>query len=49
MGAEVFFEPLDIMAMLISALIHDLDHPGLDNSYQVCYSTTERIFYYYYF
>ena len=35
MGAEAFFEPLDVMALLIAALMHDLDHPGLNNAYQV--------------
>ena len=28
MGAEAFFEPLDVLALLLSALMHDLDHPG---------------------
>lgn len=39
MGAEAFFEPIDLLALLIAALLHDLDHPGLNNAYQVAAGT----------
>ena len=34
-GASKFLTPLDILAVLISALCHDLDHPGNNNAYEV--------------
>jgi len=32
---KCLLQPVDIFAVLISALTHDLDHPGLNNTYQV--------------
>jgi hypothetical protein len=34
-GLERFLTPLDMATMLLSALCHDLSHPGLNNLYQV--------------
>ena len=33
-GAEKFFSPLEAFALLIAALCHDLEHPGLSVTYQ---------------
>ena len=29
------FEPLEILSLLVSAVSHDLDHDGYNNSYQI--------------
>jgi GAF domain-containing protein len=34
-GASSLLTPLDILAVLLSALCHDLDHPGTNNSYEI--------------
>lgn len=33
-GAQ-FFNDLDIFSLLVSAVVHDLEHPGLNNTYQI--------------
>ena len=33
-GADKFFSPLEAFALLIAALCHDLEHPGLSVTYQ---------------
>lgn len=35
MGGSKFFSNLEIFAMLVSGLCHDLEHPGLTNSYLI--------------
>lgn len=35
MNLQQLLEPLDILSLLISALCHDLDHDGFNNSYQI--------------
>lgn len=35
MGASALLTEVEQLAVLLSALCHDLDHPGLTNSYQV--------------
>ena len=30
-----YFQPLEILALLVSALSHDLDHDGYNNSFQI--------------
>jgi CheY-like chemotaxis protein/HPt (histidine-containing phosphotransfer) domain-containing protein len=30
-----FFSMLDILALIVAAIVHDLEHPGLNNNYQV--------------
>ena len=41
-GADKFFSPLEAFALLIAALCHDLEHPGLSVTYQenaqVCFA-----------
>jgi len=38
-GAGCFFGPIEKMALMIAALCHDCDHPGLNNSFQTKAST----------
>eukprot|EP00741_Cyanophora_paradoxa_P008317 tig00001292_g8046.t1 len=33
--AARFLQPIDVYALLVSAVCHDCDHPGLNNTYQV--------------
>ena len=33
-GAQQFFSPTEAFALLIAALCHDLEHPGLSVTYQ---------------
>lgn len=35
MGASGLLEATEELALILAALCHDLDHPGLTNSYQV--------------
>lgn len=39
------FAPLEILALLLSATCHDLDHPGLNNSFQVSAKSKLAILY----
>ena len=32
---QSYFEPLEILALIVSAISHDLDHDGYNNSFQV--------------
>lgn len=34
-GAAQYLTPLDVLATLVAALCHDLDHPGTNNGYEV--------------
>lgn len=36
MGASGLLTETEQLALILSALCHDLDHPGLTNSFQVC-------------
>jgi hypothetical protein len=40
MGAGDYVSELESFGLLIAAICHDLDHPGLNNSYQVSRGTT---------
>jgi CheY-like chemotaxis protein/HPt (histidine-containing phosphotransfer) domain-containing protein len=40
-----FFSRLDMLAMLIAAICHDLDHPGLNNNFQINARTSLAILY----
>jgi hypothetical protein len=33
--SQVHFDPLELFSMLIGAAVHDLDHPGLNNNYEI--------------
>ena len=33
--ANRYFSRLDVLALLVAALCHDLDHPGLTNAFQI--------------
>ena len=35
MGARAYMKDIDVLALLVGALVHDLDHPGLNNPYQI--------------
>ena len=39
-GADKLLEPLDILAVLISALCHDLRHPGNNNAFELATHST---------
>ena len=45
MGGSIFFTPLEGMTLLVAALLHDLDHPGTNNLYQVNAGTELAIMY----
>ena len=32
---EEYFEPFELLVLILSAICHDLDHPGYNNAYQV--------------
>ena len=34
-GADAFLNPIDLFCILMSALIHDLDHPGTNSDFEV--------------
>lgn len=38
-GMEMAYVPLDIYSILLSAVCHDIRHPGMNNNYQVTKST----------
>ena len=40
-----FLTPWDIFGLLVSALVHDVDHPGFDNSYAIKTSSNLAILY----
>lgn len=42
MGAWGLLNDVEQLALLLSALCHDLDHPGLTNSFQVRYRAGRR-------
>uniref|UniRef100_A0A6B2L4I7 PDEase domain-containing protein n=1 Tax=Arcella intermedia TaxID=1963864 RepID=A0A6B2L4I7_9EUKA len=42
-GAGNFFNSYEVLALLIAALCHDCDHPGLNNTFQVKASTRVSI------
>ncbi len=42
---QKYFEPLDILSLIISALSHDLDHDGYNNQYQINASTPLAMIY----
>eukprot|EP00002_Diphylleia_rotans_P002366 TRINITY_DN11505_c0_g1_i1.p1 TRINITY_DN11505_c0_g1~~TRINITY_DN11505_c0_g1_i1.p1 ORF type:complete len:1471 (+),score=307.50 TRINITY_DN11505_c0_g1_i1:48-4460(+) len=44
-NAEDFLQPLDKLALLVAALGHDLDHPGLTNAFEVSSSSPLAILY----
>ena len=33
-GADKYLQPLDILSLLVSAICHDLDHPGHNNAFE---------------
>lgn len=35
MGAASLLTPLEIMALLLSTLCHDIEHPGFNNAYHI--------------
>lgn len=35
MGGRDLLQPIEIYALMLSALFHDLEHPGLNNAYHV--------------
>ena len=39
------FEPLEILALIVSAISHDLDHDGYNNAYQINASTNLALIY----
>lgn len=45
MGGSIFFTPLEGFTLLVSALLHDLDHPGTNNLYQINAGTELAIMY----
>jgi high affinity cGMP-specific 3',5'-cyclic phosphodiesterase 9 len=45
MNLQIHLEPLDVLSLLISALCHDLDHDGFNNSYQINALTPLAILY----
>ena len=34
-GASDYLEPLDVLAVLVAALCHDIDHPGNNNAFEI--------------
>ena len=44
-AASVWIQDLDVFALLVSAIVHDLDHPGTNNAYQINASTSLAILY----
>lgn len=39
-GADAFLYPVEVFSIILGALIHDLDHPGTNNDFEVKRSTT---------
>ena len=42
---QTYFEPLEILALIIAAVSHDLDHDGYNNAYQINASTHLALIY----
>ncbi len=40
-----YFDSLEILALLVSALSHDIDHNGFNNSYQINAGTSLALLY----
>jgi len=40
-----FLSPLDVFCLIVAALCHDLDHPGLNNTYQINAKTKLALLY----
>eukprot|EP00161_Ancyromonas_sigmoides_P027181 TRINITY_DN96_c0_g3_i2.p1 TRINITY_DN96_c0_g3~~TRINITY_DN96_c0_g3_i2.p1 ORF type:complete len:674 (+),score=136.94 TRINITY_DN96_c0_g3_i2:176-2197(+) len=44
-GLRVHFDPLELFSMLIGAAVHDLDHPGLNNNYEIATRSDRALVY----
>lgn len=45
MGARAYLKDIDVLSLMVGALCHDLDHPGLNNPYQINKRTRLAILY----
>ncbi|CAM9360501.1 unnamed protein product, partial [Ectocarpus fasciculatus] len=45
MGGRAYLKDIDVISLIVGALVHDLDHPGLNNPYQINKRTRLAILY----